>query len=73
MEVVDDCCGMGSGVKFCFNDFELEFPHILWEIVIVADSSIGEPSGGFCGRVGTLESGFEICDKVGEGPEGGGV
>ena len=41
MEVVDDCCGMGSGVKFCFNNFELEFPHILWEIVVVADSGIG--------------------------------
>ena len=64
---------MGGGVKLSFDDFELEFPHIFWEIVIVADSSIGEPSGGFCGGVGTLEGGFKICDKIGEGPEGGGV
>ena len=70
---MDDCCGMGSGVKFCFNNFEFEFSHILWEIDVVVDSGIGEPSGGFCGRVGTLEGGFKICDKVGEGPKGGGI
>ena len=28
-EVVDNCCGMGGGVEFSFDDFELEFPHIL--------------------------------------------
>ena len=70
---MDDGCGMGSRVEFCFDDFELEFSHILWEIIIVVDSGIGEPSGGFCGRVGTLEGSFKISDKVGEGPEGGGV
>ena len=47
MEVVDDGCGMDSGVKFCFDDFELEFSHILWEIIIVVDSGISEPGGGF--------------------------
>ena len=73
MEVVDNCCSMGSGVEFCFNDFELEFPHILWEIVIIADSGIGEPSGGFSGGVCALEGGLKIFDKVREGPEGGGV
>ena len=64
---------MGSGVKFCFDDCEFEFSHIFWEIVIVVDSSIGEPSGGFCGRVGALEGCFKISDKVREGSEGGGV
>ena len=34
---------MGSGVKLCFDNFELEFSHILWEIVIIVDSGIGEP------------------------------
>ena len=51
MEVVDYCCGMSGGVEFGFDDFELEFPHILWEIVVIADSGIGKPSGGFCSRV----------------------
>ena len=70
---MDDCGSMSCGVEFCFNNFELEFPHIFWEIVVVADSSIGKPSGGFCGRVGALEGCFKISDKVWEGPEGGGV
>ena len=33
------------------DDFEFEFPHILWEIVIIVDAGIGEPGGGFGGRV----------------------
>ena len=64
---------MGGRVELRFDDFELEFSHILWEIVVTADSSIGKPGGGFCGGVGTLEGGFEVSDKVGEGSEGGGV
>ena len=70
---MDDGGSMGRGVKFRFDDFELEFPHIFWEIVIVADSSIGEPSGGFRGGVGTLEGGFKLCNKILEGSEGGGI
>ena len=72
-EVMDDGSSMGGGVEFRFYDFKLEFPHILWEIVVSANSSISEPGGGFCGRVGTLEGDFEISDKVEEGPEGRGV
>ena len=73
MEVVDNGGSMGGGIELCFNDFELEFPHILWEIVVVADSSVGEPCGGLSGGVCALEGGFKICNKVGEGPEGGGI
>ena len=73
MEVVDDSGGMGGGIKFCFNNFELEFPHILWEIVVVANSGVGEPSGSFGGGVCALEGGFKICDKVLEGSKGGGI
>ena len=64
---------MGSRIKFSFDNFELEFPHILWEIVIVADSSVGEPSGGFGGGVCALEGGLKLCNKILEGPEGGGI
>ena len=73
MEVVDDGDCMGSGVEFGFNDFELEFSHVLWEIVVVVDTGIGEPGGGFCGGVGALEGDLEVFDKVGEGSEGGGI
>ena len=73
MEVVDDSGGMGGGIEFCFNDFELEFPHILWEIVVIANSGVGEPSGSLGGRVCALECGLKICDKVLEGSEGGGI
>ena len=73
MEVVDDCCSMGGGVEFCFDNFELKFPHILWEIIVIVDSDIGEPGGGFSGGVCTLEGHLKVFDKVGEGPEGGGV
>ena len=64
---------MGGGIEFSFDDFELEFPHILWEIVIIADSSIGEPSGGLSGGVCALEGGFKFRDKILEGSEGGGI
>ena len=70
---MDDSGSMGGGVELSFNDFELEFPHILWEIVIVADLSVGEPSGGFGGGVCALEGGFKVCDKVLEGSKGGGI
>ena len=73
MEVVDNRCGMGGGVEFCFNDFELEFSHILWEIVVIADSGIGEPGGVFSGGVCTLEGSLKIFDKVWEGLKRGGV
>ena len=70
---MDDRGSMGSGVKLRFDDFELEFPHVFWEIVVAADSSIGEPSGSFGGGVCALEGNFEICDKILESSEGGGV
>ena len=72
-EVVNNCGGMGSGIEFCFDDLELEFPHILWEIVVIANSGIGEPSGSLSSRVCALEGGLKIFDKVWEGSEGGGV
>ena len=70
---MDDRGGMGSGVKLRFDDFELEFPHVFWEIVIAVDSSIGEPSGSFGSGVCALEGNFEICDKILESSEGGGI
>ena len=70
---MDNSHGMGSGVEFCFNDFEFEFFHVLWEVVVIVDTGVGEPSGGFCGGVGALEGGLEIFDEVGEGPEGGDI
>ena len=73
MEVVDDGGSMDSGVKFCFNDFEFEFPHVLWEIVIAVDLGVGQPGGGFSGRVGTLEGCLEIFDKVWEGSKQGSI
>ena len=73
MEVVDDHGSVSSGVKFCFDNFEFEFSHIFWEVVVVADTGISEPGGGCGGRVGTLEGCLEIFDEVGEGPKGGGV
>ena len=44
---MDDCGSVGGGVEFCFNDFEFEFSHVLWEIVIIVDTGVGEPGGGF--------------------------
>ena len=73
MEVVNNGCSIGCGAQLCFNDFEFKFPHILWEIIDVADTCIGKPGGGFCGGVGTLENGLEICDKVWEGSKGRGI
>ena len=73
MKVVNYCGSVDSGVEFYFHDFEFEFSHVLWEVVIVVDTGVGEPGGGFSSRVVTLEGGLEICDEVGEGPEGGGV
>ena len=70
---MNDCGSMGSGVKFCFNDCEFELSHVLWEVVIIADSGIGEPGCGFSGRVGAEEGGLEIFDKVREVSKGGGV
>ena len=72
-KVMDDGCGMGGGVELSFDNFELKFPHILWEIVIVADSSIGEPSGGFGGGVCALEGGFKVRDEILEDSKGGGI
>ena len=46
---------------------------VLWEIVVVVDMGIGQPGGGFCGRVGALEGDLEVFDKVGEGSKGGGI
>ena len=73
MEVVDNGGSMGGGVEFCFNNFEFEFPHILWEVVVIADAGIGEPSGGFCGKVGALEGHLEVFNEIGEGSKGGDV
>ena len=73
MEVVDDGGSMGSGIQFVFNNFKLEFSHILWEIVIIVDSGIGEPGGGFSSGVGALEGGLEVFDKIWEGSKGGNI
>ena len=73
MEIVDDCRSVGSGVEFSFNNFEFEFSHVLWEVVIIADTGVGEPGGGFCSGVGALEGSLEIFDEVREGPKGGGI
>ena len=70
---MDNCCGVGGGVKFCFDNLELELPHVLREVVVVVDMGVGEPGSGFCGRVGTLECCLEVFDKIREGSEGGGV
>ena len=64
---------MGGGIEFCFDDFELEFSHILWEIVIVVNSCVGKPSGGLGSGVCTLEGGFKICNEILEGSEGGDI
>ena len=55
MEVVGDGGSVGSGVEFSFDDFELEFSHVLWKVVIVVDTGVGEPGDGFGGGVGALE------------------
>ena len=60
---------MGGGVEFHFDDFELEFSHVLWEIVVIADTGIGEPGGGFCGGICALEGSLKIFDKFWEGPK----
>ena len=70
MKVVDDGGSVGGGIQLGLNDFEFEFSHILWEIVIIADSGIGEPGGGFCSGVGALEGGLKIFDEIGEGLKG---
>ena len=70
---MNDGCGMGSSIKFGLNDFEFEFSHILWEVFICVNLSIGKPSGGFGGRVGVKEGCLEVFDEVGEGSEGRGV
>ena len=46
-------------VEFCFNDFELEFSHVLWEVVVVSDMGVGESGGGFSSGVGALEGCLE--------------
>ena len=73
MEVVDDGGSMGSGVELCFNNFELEFSHVLWKIVIIVDLGISEPGGGFGGGVGALKGGLEIFDENREGSKGGSI
>ena len=40
---------MGSRVKFSLDDFKLELLHVLWEIIVTADTDVGKPSDGFCG------------------------
>ena len=61
---------MGSGVEFCFNDFELEFSHVLWEVVVILDMGVGAPGGGFGGRVGALDGCLDIFDEILEGAKG---
>ena len=72
-EVVDDGSSVGSGIKLHFNDFEFEFPYVLWEVVIIVDTSIGKPGGGLSSRVGALEGDLEVFDEVLEGSEGGSI
>ena len=69
-EVVDDGGCVGSGVEFCFDDFELEFSHVLWEVVVISDMGVGEPGGGFSSGVGALEGCLEIFDEILEGAKG---
>ena len=64
---------MSGGVKLSFDNFEFEFSHIFREIVVVADTGISEPGGGFGGGIGTLEGRLKIFDQVWEGPKQGGV
>ena len=70
---MDDSGSVVGGVQFSFNNFEFEFSHIFWEIVVIADAGISEPGGGFSGRVGTLEGCLEIFDKIWEGSKQGGI
>ena len=52
IEVMDDGGGMGGVIQLGFDDPYFEFHHVLRQVfVISADSSIGEPHGGFCSRV----------------------
>ena len=34
---------MGGGVKFHFDNFELEFSHVLREVIVIANMGVGEP------------------------------
>ena len=70
-EVMNDGCGMDSGVQLGFYDLEFEFSHILWEIIVRADVGIGKPSGGFCSGIGTEEGSLEVFDEVIVESEGG--
>ena len=63
-EVVDNGGSVGSGVEFCFDNFELEFSHVLWEVVVISDMGVGEPGGGFSGGVGALEGCLEVFNKI---------
>ena len=72
-EIMDDGSSVGSGVEFSFNNFEPEFSHVFWEVVVIANTGVGEPGGGFCGGVGTLEGGLEVRDEVREGPKEGDI
>ena len=49
VKVVNYCGSVGGGVEFCFHDFEFEFSHVLWEVIIVADMGVGEPGGDATG------------------------
>ena len=69
-EVVDNGGSVGSGVEFCFDNFELEFSHVLWEVVVISDMGVGEPGGGFSGGVGALDGCLEIFDEILEGAKG---
>ena len=59
-EVMDDGSGVGGGIEFSLDDFKFEFSHVFWEIIIAANSGVGEPSGSLGGRVCALEGCFKI-------------
>ena len=70
---MDNGSGMGGGVKLCLDDFEFKLSKVLWEVVIIADSGIGEPGCGFSGRVGAEEGGLEVFDKIRKASKGGSI
>ena len=70
---MDNGGSIGGGTELSFDDFEFELSHILWEVVIIVDMSVGEPGSGFCGRVGAKEGSLEVFDEVSKVSKRGGI
>ena len=64
---------MGSGIELCFDNFEFEFSHVLWKVVIIADMGVSKPGSGFSGGVGIKEGGLKVFDEVGKVSKGGSI